>query len=343
MAPEQRPGPDTQSVGLVLSKESQRVSSRPSRDALANRVSRARQRFSGASRLRHLVVSDRVAFIALLLLAFVGTIASVGPIVAPHDPAQQNLRERLLPPSWVESGNASHVLGTDSLGRDNLSRIIVASRTSVVVALSVVAITLLIGTALGLIAGFIGGRWDHGIMLVTDTIMAFPGLLLIMTIAAVLGSGMITIIVALSVRYWTTYTRITRAHVLSLRETEFILASAVTGGTKFHVVAKHLLPNIVSPLVALVPLGLAQVMLAEASVSFLGFGVQPPTTSWGRLVAEGREYIRSAWWLITFPGLILFATILSANMLGSFLRLATDPIHRGTLRGEQGNASIAHR
>lgn len=288
--------------------------------------------FSHGGRLRmtaRLLLRDRVAIVSLVFLLGVFAMAVAAPIIAPHDPAQQDLRARLVPPAWIEGGAASHLLGTDELGRDVLSRIIFASRVSLTVALSVVGITLVIGTLLGIVAGYFRGRVDHVIMGVTDTVMAFPGLLMILTVAAFMGPGLLTIIAALSVRFWTTYARISRGAVLALRETDFMVSAKVIGGSERHLIKSHLVPNMLSPLATLIPLELGRVMLAEASVSFLGLGVQPPMTSWGILVAEGRGFLASAWWLITFPGLLLFLTILNTNMLGSWLRLVTDPIHRG--------------
>jgi peptide/nickel transport system permease protein len=220
--------------------------------------------------------------------------------VAPHSPTDQDLALRLRPPAWLEGGTSAHLLGTDQLGRDNLSRIIFASRVSLSVALAVVAITLVIGTALGVAAGYFGGKLDHVIMAATDVLMAFPGLLLVMALAALMGPGLGTIIAALSVRFWTTYTRISRGMVLSLKETDFMMAAWVVGGTRAWNVRSHLVPNLISPLATLIPLELGRVMLSEAAVSFLGLGIQPPSASWGILVADGRGFISTAWWLITF-------------------------------------------
>ncbi len=279
-------------------------------------------------RLRGLLVDDKLAVVSALFILIIVFAAVFAPLVAPHDPAQQDLLARLLPPAWSDGGSASHLLGTDQLGRDTLSRIIYASRISLLVASIVVAVTIVVGTLLGLAAGYFGGRIDNWIMSVTDAFMAFPGLLLIMSVAAFMGPGLLTIIAALSVRFWTTYARIARGAVLALRETDFMLAAKVVGGSEIHRILRHLLPNIFTPLVTLIPLELGRVMLAEASVSFLGLGVQAPVTSWGLLVAEGRDFISSAWWLITFPGLVLFLTILATNLLGNWLLMSSDPIHR---------------
>lgn len=274
------------------------------------------------------ISSDKVALIAAGVLLFVAIIALLAPVVAPHDPAEQNLSMRLQPPVF-SGGTLTHSLGTDQLGRDTLSRIVFASRISLLVALSVVVITLIIGSTLGVIAGYFGGKLDQLIMATTDTIIAFPSLLMVMAIAAFMGPGLTTIIAALSVRFWTTYARITRGAVMSMKQTDFMMAARVVGGTEAHTIRFHVIPNIVSPLATLIPLELGRIMLVEASVSFLGLGVQPPTTSWGVLVADGRDFITSAWWLITFPGIALFLTILNTNLLGSWMRLVTDPLHRG--------------
>jgi peptide/nickel transport system permease protein len=281
--------------------------------------------------LARLLIRDKVALAAALLLAGVILMALFAPVLAPYDPAEQHLRDVLRPPAWHERGISQYVLGTDGLGRDNLSRIIYASRVSLLLALCIVAVTLVIGTLIGLLSGVLRGKVDQVFMAVTDAVMAFPGLLMIMAVAAVLGGGVTTIIVALSVRYWTTYARVVRGMVISLRESEFVLAAQVLGGSSWHAMRVHMLPNTISPLAALIPLELGRTMLAEASVSFLGFGVQPPITSWGLLVGGAQNYIASAPWLIIYPGLALFLTILAANVFGSWLRLAVDPIHRGRM------------
>ncbi|MBI4199788.1 MAG: ABC transporter permease [Chloroflexi bacterium] len=282
-------------------------------------------------RLGRLLLRDKVALLALLILLAVVVIAIFAPAVAPDEPDRQDLDQRLLPPAWTTAGTAQHLLGTDALGRDNLSRVIFASRVSLAVGGSVIGITLVIGTTLGLLSGYFRGKLDDLVMAITDSIMAFPGLLMILAVAALMGPGLTTIIAALSVRFWTTYARVTRGLVMSIREEEYITAARALGGSELRSVWVHVIPNILSPLMALIPLELGRVMLAEASVSFLGLGVQSPMTSWGMLVAEGRDYISRAWWLITFAGLALFMTILASNMLGSWLRLSTDPMHRRRL------------
>lgn len=269
--------------------------------------------------------------IAALFLLMIVIVAILAPVIAPHDAGEQRLANVFAPPAWEAGGSSAHLLGTDQLGRDLLSRMIFASRVSVVVALAAVGISLVIGTVIGLVSGYLGGRVDQFTMAVVDATMSFPGLLAIMAVAAVFGPGLWTIVIALSVRYWTTYARVVRGSVISLRETDFVAAARVIGGNRGHVMRNHLIPNVTSSLVALVPLELGRVMLAESTVSFLGFGVQPPTTSWGLLISQGRQFITSAPWLILFPGLILFLTIVSSNLLGSWLRLIVDPVQRGSL------------
>ena len=277
------------------------------------------------------LVRDKVALAAAACLVGIALVAVFAPLIAPHDPGEQHLTDVLMPPMWYEGGTDTYLLGTDELGRDLLSRIIFASRVSLVVALVVVAVTLVVGTLLGLVTGLVGGRLDQIVMAFTDATMAFPGLLMIMAVAAVLGGGLRTIIIALSIRYWTTYARVVRGMVISLKETDYVMASRNFGGNRRHEMMTHMIPNLLSPLAAVIPLELGRTMLSEASVSFLGFGVQPPTTSWGILVANGRDFIASAPWLIVYPGLALFVTIVAANMLGSWLRLAVDPLHRGKI------------
>ena len=281
------------------------------------------RRRSNVLRAARLLWQDKPALAALLILVGVGVVAIFAHELAPHDPNLQDIPHRLMPPSWH-----GHLLGTDELGRDNLSRIMEASRVSVVVALSVVAITMTAGTAIGVLAGFVRGKVDYVIMGVTDSVMAFPGLLMILIIATVLGAGLRTIIIALAVTFWTTYARMARGLVLSLRESDHIAAARSVGMSELRIVRVHLLPFVVPQIASLIPLEMGRVMLNEASVSFLGLGIQPPMISWGTLIADGHTYFITGWWLITFPGIALFLTILAANTLGSWFRLAVDPRHR---------------
>ena len=282
--------------------------------------------------LLKLLSRDKVAFFAALVILIVIVSAIASPVIVPYDPNEQDLYNRLAPPFWMRGGNLTHPLGTDQLGRDILSRIIDASRISLLVGFIIVAISAFIGCSLGLIAGFIRGKTDEVVMSITDIIMAFPGILLTLSIARFMGPGLATIIAALSLRYWTAFARISRGLVMSVRETEYMTAARAIGCSTRRCMVTHALPNILSPIINLATLECAQIMLSEAGVSFLGFGIQPPLISWGLMIADGRDYLASAWWVVTFPGLALCITILSMNTLASYMRLVTDPVQRSRLQ-----------
>ena len=271
---------------------------------------------------------DRFAFLAVLYLVVLLLVALLAPLVAPHDPAAQSLSGRLQPPVWVDGGDWGHPLGTDNLGRDVLSRVIHGSRVSLMVGLSVVAFSGLLGVGLGLLAGYRGGRTDAAVMRVADTQTAFPGLLLALTILAALGPSVMTVIVVLGLNGWMVYARVARATVLSVKEMPYVEAAEVVGCPPGRVVLRHIFPNLVSPVMTLAILELARIVLTEATLSFLGVGIQPPDTSWGLDVSIGKDYVYSAWWLVTFPGLAIAMTVLSVNLAASWLRVYTDPTER---------------
>jgi ABC-type dipeptide/oligopeptide/nickel transport system permease subunit len=264
-----------------------------------------------------------VAIVTLLLVT-----AVFAPWLAPHDPAAQSLRNRLAPPFWADGGSMSYPLGADGLGRDVLSRLIFGSRISLIVGLSVVLLAGTFGVLAGLLAGYRGGRFDSVIMRVVDTQVAFPGLLLALVILAAIGPSMTTIIVVLSINGWMVYARITRGVVLSVKETPYVEAAEIVGCRPWRVILRHILPNLTSPLLTLGVLELARIVLAEAALSFLGVGIQPPQVSWGLMVAQGRDYLFDGWWIITFPGLAIALTVLGVNLFASWLRVAADPQER---------------
>ena len=271
---------------------------------------------------------DKFAFLAVLFLLVLVLAALFAPLVAPHDPAAQSLAGRLLPPGWSKGGDWSHPLGTDNLGRDVLSRVIHGSRVSLTVGLAVVLFSGLLGVGLGLLAGYRGGRLDAVVMRAVDTQTAFPGLLLALTILAALGPSVTTVIVVLGLNGWMVYARVARATVLSIKEMPYVEAAEVVGCRPRRVVLRHIFPNLVSPVMTLAILELARIVLTEATLSFLGVGIQPPDTSWGLDVAIGKDYVYSAWWLVTFPGLAIALTVLSVNLSASWLRVYTDPEER---------------
>jgi peptide/nickel transport system permease protein len=265
----------------------------------------------------------------LILLGLVVT-ALLSPYVAPHNPIRERLIDRLLPPAWVEDGEWRYLLGTDHLGRDLVSRIIYGARVSLVVGVAAVAIGGALGIALGVAAGFLGGQTDEVIMAVADMQLAFPTILFAIAIIAVLGPSFINLVIVIGISGWVTYARIARGQVLSVREKEFVEAIRAQGGSQWRIVWRHILPNILSPLIVVATLDLARTIILESTLSFLGLGIQPPTPSWGGMLSDGREYLLSAWWIATFPGVALMLTALSFNRLGDWVRDLTDPRLRRT-------------
>jgi peptide/nickel transport system permease protein len=265
----------------------------------------------------------------LILLGLVVT-ALLSPSIAPHNPVRERLIDRLLPPAWAEAGEWRYVLGTDHLGRDLVSRIIYGSRVSLAVGFAAVVIGGALGTALGVVAGFVGGHTDEVIMALADMQLAFPTILLAIAIIAVLGPSFTNLVIVIGVSGWVTYARIARGQVLSLREKEFVEAIRAQGGSRWRIIWSHILPNTLSPLIVVATLDLARTIILESTLSFLGLGIQPPTPSWGGMLSDGREYLLSAWWIATFPGVALMLTALSFNRLGDWIRDLTDPRLRRT-------------
>jgi peptide/nickel transport system permease protein len=279
---------------------------------------------SRARRTRGLAIGGGV-FVVLLLAA-----ALAAPLIAPADPIRQSLRGRLAAPTLAGPDGKAHLLGTDHLGRDVLSRVIYGARVSLLVGFAAVVVGGLIGATLGLLAGFRGGWADSVIMTLADAQLAFPFILLAIGIIAVLGPSFPTLIVVIGLSGWVTYARVLRSQVLVLRSREFVDAIHALGGSVARVIARHVLPNVLSSLVVIATLELARAIVLEATLSFLGLGVQPPTPSWGGMVHEGREYLDSAWWISTAPGIVLMLTSVVVSRTGDWLRDLLDP----TLRGE---------
>ena len=271
---------------------------------------------------------DKTGFIGTVLIAALVFMSVAAPLIAPHDPAEQDLRARLRPPVWEKRGTWNHVLGTDHLGRDVLSRVIYGSRVSLMVGTGVVLVAGTFGVVMGLLAGYRGGRTDSYIMRWIDTQVAFPGLLLALIILAVIGPSMFTVIIVLSLNGWMVYGRVTRGAVLSVRQTPYVEAAEILGCKGGRVIFRHILPNLTSPLLTLAILEFARIVLAEAALSFLGLGIQPPATSWGLDVASGKDYLFRAWWLVTMPGIAIAITVLAINLVASWMRLISDPQER---------------
>jgi peptide/nickel transport system permease protein len=277
-----------------------------------------------ARRTRALTLAG-AGFVLLLVV-----VAAAAPLLAPHDPVRQSLRARLAAPTLAAPDGKAHLLGTDHLGRDVLSRAIFGARVSLLVGFAAVLVGGVVGAALGLIAGFRPGWIDTAIMTLADAQLAFPFILLAIGIIAVLGPSFPTLILVVGLSGWVAYARIIRAQVLVLRSREFVHAIEGLGGSVLRIVARHILPNVVSSLVVIATLELARAIVLEATLSFLGLGIQPPTPSWGGMVHEGREYLDTAWWISTVPGLVLMITSLVVSRTGDWLRDLLDP----TLRGE---------
>jgi len=288
--------------------------------------------------------SDKAGFVGLLLVAIFVLVALFAPLLAPHDPSAQVLGDRLSPPFWEHGGSMRNILGTDQLGRDIFSRIMYGSRVSLLVGVSVVLIAGAVGTTVGVISGYFGGRIDGFIMRVVDTQGAFPGLLLALLILAAVGPSVHTVIIVLCLDGWLMYARVARGTVLSLREMPYVEAAELVGCRSLRVMVRHVAPNMTSPILTVAVLEFARIILAEAVLSFLGLGVQPPQMSWGLEIAEGQDYVYSAWWLVTFPGIAIAVTVLGVNMFASWLRVAADPQERekrfAATAGALGGGSI---
>jgi peptide/nickel transport system permease protein len=261
---------------------------------------------------------------ALVLLGIVAS-SALAPALAPHDPLRVNIRHRLAPPAWMAKGDWAHPLGTDQIGRDLLSRIVHGGRVSLVVGICAVLVASAIGVLLGLAAGYFGRRTDWTIMTLVNVMLTFPFVLLALAVIAVLGPSLRNMIVVLGVAGWPIYCRVVRAETLALREREFVVAGRALGMSHARVVFRQILPNLVSPIVVIATLQVAQVIILESFLSFLGLGIQPPTPAWGNMLGEGRVYMLNSWWIAAFPGLAIFVTTLVINLMGNALRDWLDP------------------
>jgi len=261
---------------------------------------------------------NRGATAGLIVVLGLILMAIFAPVLTPYEPFE--ISERLLEPPSSE-----HILGTDPLGRDLLSMIIIGSRISLQVGLIAVGIALVVGTTLGLIAGYLEGWVDNVIMRFMDVLLAFPGILLALVIIAVLGSGLFNVMIAIGIATIPTYTRLVRGETLSVKQNEFTMAARAQGANLGRILFRHILPNVAAPVIVTSTLGVAGAILAAAGLSFIGLGPSPPTAEWGAILAQSRQYIRRAWWLVTFPGIAITVTVLSINMVGDGLRDALDP------------------
>lgn len=266
------------------------------------------------------LLENKGAVFGLIMVLGVFFCAVLAPVISPHDPIFQDVEKRLIPPIWQAGANPDYPLGTDHLGRDIVSRLIYGARISIVVSTSAVALSALLGTLIGLFSGFYGGKVDSFFMRIADVQLAFPFILLAIAIIAVLGPDLQNIIITMAITGWVIYARVVRAEVLSLREKEFITSVRALGGSNGRIIFKHLFPNVVPPIIVIVTLEMARMIIMEAALSFLGLGIQPPTPTWGGMLADGRVYLITSWWLATFPGLVIMLVVLGINLLGNWLR-----------------------
>lgn len=260
-----------------------------------------------------------LALVGLFILALMVVSAVFAPYISPYDPTSVNLAQGLAGPS------ITHPLGQDKLGRDILSRIIYGARVSLYVGVFTVLLSTFVGTLVGAVAGYMGGAVDEVIMRIIDVLLAFPGILLAIAIMAVLGPSLNNVVIALALLGWVTYARLVRGQVLALREYEFVQAAKALGASSRRIIVRHLMPNVLGPVIVKATFGMAGAIVAEAGLSFLGLGTQPPTPSWGSMLNDGREFLLTASHLTTFPGVAIMVVVLGLNFLGDGLRDILDP------------------
>ncbi|MFJ8748008.1 ABC transporter permease [Streptomyces sp. NPDC102441] len=271
------------------------------------------------------LLRNRLAVAAVAFLALVVICALLAPLIAPADPNAQNLLDRLQPPAWQHGGSGAHLLGTDQLGRDLLSRVIYGTRVSLLVGAGAALLAGVIGTVVGLSSGYFGGWPDRILMRVADVQLAFPAILLALAVVGFLGSGLWYVILVLGVTGWVSYARVVRSEVLSLRSRDFITEARAIGVTDTTIMRRHLLPNVMAPLATIGTLHVAAAVVAEASLSYLGLGVPKETVTWGSMLADGQLYLGTSWWVAVFPGVALMLTSLAVNITGDALRDVADP------------------
>ncbi|MCC6175772.1 MAG: ABC transporter permease [Chloroflexi bacterium] len=266
------------------------------------------------------------ASLALVILIIVLLAAVLAPVISPFDPTAQELSNRLKPPLARSQNGTIFWLGTDSLGRDILSRLLYGAQISLVIALTATAGQLVVGTLLGLIAGFRRGVWDAVIMRVTDIQLTIPFLALAIAVAAVLGSSLLNVILILVITSWVYFAKVVRGEVLVVRERVYVEAARSLGMSDWRLLLRHILPNVSNSIIVLASFQVSRMILSEATLSFLGLGVQPPTPTWGNMVADGRNFVSAAWWIATLPGLAITVLVLGVNLLGNWLRDRLDPL-----------------
>ncbi|MEU9382383.1 ABC transporter permease [Streptomyces sp. NPDC048279] len=271
------------------------------------------------------LLRNRLAVVALAVLALLLVAALFAPLIAPYDPNTQNLLLRLRPPAWQHGGSGAHLLGTDQLGRDMLSRVVYGARVSLLVGAGAALLAGVIGTVVGLSAGYLGGWADRTLMRLADVQLAFPALLLALAVVGFFGSGLWMVILVLGFTGWVSYARVVRSEVMSLRSRDFITEARAIGVKDVTIMRRHLLPNVMAPLATIGTLHVAAAIVAEASLSYLGLGVPKETVTWGAMLSDGQLYLGTSWWVAVFPGIALMLTSLAINITGDALRDVADP------------------
>jgi peptide/nickel transport system permease protein len=270
-------------------------------------------------------VSRRLPVVPLGIITVFVAMAVLAPLLSPASPYEQSLRTRFTPPVWEERGTWAHPLGTDRLGRDVLARIMYGSRISLAAGVLTVLLASAVGAGVGLVAGYYGGRVDAVLMRMTDATMSFPVILLALILAVTVGPSFFNVVLAIAVILWARYARVIRGEVLTLMELDFIAQARIAGAGAAWIITRHLAPNTFNTLVVLVTLQIGYVIIVEAALSFLGAGIPPPTPAWGSMIAEGRDFVTSAWWVSFLPGLAILLVVLAFNLLGDWLRDTLDP------------------
>jgi peptide/nickel transport system permease protein len=271
------------------------------------------------------VTRNRLALVGMIVLSLIILMAVFAEQLSPHNPTRQNLRLVLRPPAWSEGGDPQFTLGTDHFGRDILSRLIHGARVSIPTAGIAALFALAVGVTIGLIAGYFGGKTDTLLTGLVDIFLAFPLILMALTLAAILGPSMRNLMIVMALTGWMSYARVIRSAVLGIKSKEYIDASIALGASNLRVILRHILPNVIAPVLVLVAYNFSQFIILESALSFLGLGIPPPAPTWGRMLYEGRDYLTIAPWAITFPGIAIMLTVLSANFIGDGLRDALDP------------------
>ena len=292
-----------------------------------------RPKFSGLSRgariMRNLTFIIPVIILSLMvIMALFADLAWLGfPDVrlATYDPEKMSLPDRLMPPFWAEEGSTEHLLGTDKMGRDVLSRLIFGARISLSVSLLVILITSSIGTMLGILGGYLGGRTEAFLMRITDISMAFPPILVAMLLVVSMGPSFATVVLSISLLGWAPYARLIRGETLRIREEDFIAQARIIGASPIRIMLRHIFPNVINPLIIVMTLQVGLLIITEATLSFLGVGIPPPAPSWGNMVNDGRNLVDTAWWISTFPGIAIALVVMSGNFFGDWLRDKMDP------------------